>query len=859
MFLFRLLVLISSLCAVYVVQSAPIDDYLPSDHTYNKVIPVPTDVLGFGLGERHIRYDQLSKYIKAIDAKSQRIQVTSIGRTNQFREQLLVTISSEKNLKNLSSILNLRANPEPKQANEPLVIWLGYSVHGDEVSGANASLAVMYHLAASEDKAITALLDNTIIVIEPSGNPDGMDKFANWVNNNRAKTPNADPNHIEHHQGWKTGRSNHFGFDLNRDWLLLSQIETQNRMAYFQQFQPNIVGDFHELGSDKSYFFQPGVATRIHPLTPKRNVELTHLLAKYHAKALDKENLLYFSREQFDDFYYGKGSTYPDIQGSVGILFEQATSRGMQIETDNGLLTLEFGIKNHVTTSLSTIEGAWRNKDKLIKYRQSFYKRIEKEVKKEDFDGYLITEKHDNYRLTAFLKKLEQHKIDVYGLTDDFKVKSTVHSSQSSYYIPLNQAKYKVIKALFDTPTTFKDNSFYDVSGWTLPLAMNIKFQKVESTRGLKLNNFPWQLGEETPLINASLNPEEQTKAKAYAYVFKWDDFLAPKLLNELLNSNIKVKVATKSFTASIDGKKHSFNSGSIVIPSAMQQESHWYQSLVKFAKQNNIYITALRSGHNVEGVDIGSPSLQTLKPVKVLLVGGKGVSASEAGEIQFYLDDTLNIVTTVVEKERLNKVNLNRYTHIVMVNGNYQNLSPVAVLKLESWLKEGGVIFAQKYAAKWLSDKDILKASFVSKNQLNQLFDTRGLSYQDKNYLAARKRIAGAIYETELDTSHPLTYGFTQSLLPVYKNNSLIMEPLHYPFTNVATYSQSPLLSGYTDKNLTQRIANTSSLIAHNVGKGRVIATTDNLVFRGYWYGSAKLLANSIFFGKLFNAPASR
>ena len=851
----RSIVIISSFFIFNLVQAASITEYLPLDHTYKKTIPTPHDILGFTLGERHVRYDQLFNYIKAIDSKSSRIQTTSMGRTNQFREQLLVTISSENNLAKLDELLNSTDRFTNNKAGEPLVIWLGYSVHGDELSGANAAMAIIYHLAASEEKSVDAWLEDTIIVIEPSGNPDGMDRYVTWVNDNIANIPNSDPNHIEHHQGWKTGRTNHFNFDLNRDWLLLSQVETQNRMAFFQRYQPHVVGDFHELGSDKSYFFQPGVPTRINPLTPKSNIELTHLMATYHAKAFDKEDRLYFSKEQFDDFYSGKGSTYPDINGSVGILFEQASSKGMSIDTNNGLLTLEYGIKNHVLTSLSTIEGAWTNKDKFIADRKSFYNSVEKEVKREEFTGYLIKEENDNYRLVSFLQKLKQHNINVYKLTEDFKYESTAFDSAYSYYIPLNQPKYKVIKTLFDTPTKFVDNTFYDVSGWTLPLAMNIEFHKIKSTRKLTLEDKPWN---DTASNNAKID-NVKIKNDAYAYAFKWDDFLAPQLLNSLLNRNIQVKVSTKSFTTIVDGDKHHFSAGSIVIPSIMQEQEGWYNLLVEAANKSHIPLIAVTTGKSIYGVDLGSPSLKKVEPIKVLVVGGKGVSASEVGEMQFYLDKTLNIITTVVEKERLSQVDLSRYTHIVMASGNYQTLNPIVVLKLQSWLKAGGVIFAQKYAAKWLADKDILKASFVSKNQLNQLFDTSKLSYEDKSALAARQRISGAIYETELDISHPLAFGFKKKKLPVYKNSILIMKPLNYPFTNIGTYTSSPLMSGYTDKNLINTIANTSSLIAHNVGKGRVIATLDNLTFRGYWYGSAKLLANSLFFGKAFNTPITR
>jgi len=855
MYLFRIIVVVFTLVFSQLSYAASVTDYLPANHVYSQSIPTPKKIIGFGLGDRHVRYDQLLTYLQAIDNSSARVKITSMGKTQQLRNQILVTISSEENIKNLDNILHSRDDLSIKNSKEPLIIWLGYSAHGDELSGANASMILAYHLAASEDKQIKALLANTIIAIEPAVNPDGMDRFVNWVIDNRGTTPNADANHIEHHQGWRTGRSNHFGFDLNRDWLLLTQVETRNRMAYFQQYQPHVVGDFHEMDSDNSYFFQPGVATRNNPLTPQNTIKLTHLLAEYHAKAFDQENRLYFSEEKFDDFYYGKGSTYPDINGSVGVLFEQASSKGMQVNSVNGLLTFEYGIKNHLLTSLSTIEGTWSNKDQFINHRKTFYENSNKLAKKEDFKGYLITEQFDHYRLQALLNNLKQHKIEVYGLTKNYMVKSTTYNHEYSYYIPLAQPKYKVIKALFDTPKTFNDNTFFDVSGWTLPLAMNIEYKQIGSTRGLKIAEKPWDF--ETAIQAKTAQPT--SNIDAYAYVFEWHHFLAPKLLNELQKNKINAKVITKDFSIEVADKIRKFKAGTIVIPAAIQTLKNWQRHAIDSANNNNIELVKLTSGYTNTGADFGSGSLINLEQVKVLLVGGKGVSEWEAGEVKFYLDDILNIPVTVIEKERLQKINFNDYTHMLMVDGNYQSLSPSIFIKLQTWLIQGGVVFAQKHAAKWLADKDILRASFVSNNQLKQLFDSSKLPYQDKDDLLAKQRIAGAIYQTELDTSHPLAFGFTQTTLPVFRNNTLIIEPLRYPFTNIGRYSAEPLLSGYTAQSLIERIANTSSFVAHNVGQGRVIATTDNLSFRGYWHGSVKLLTNSLFFGHAFNAPASR
>lgn len=848
MLLLRFLIILSFFIFSSMLNASSITQYLPQSASYNEDILQPKESLGFEIGQRHVRHDQLSQYFHQLSAVSKRVMLTSMGRTAQFREQLLVTISSPENLAKLPQLL---ANNSSKKdnSNEPLVVWLGYSVHGDEISGANAAMVVAYYLAASNEANIEKILDNTIIVLEPSINPDGMDRFVNWVTTYRNSADNSDVNHIEHHQDWVTGRTNHFWFDLNRDWLLLSQQESRHRLAYYHRYQPHVVGDFHEMGHNSSYFFQPGIRSRNHPLTPIDNYNLTAAMAEFHAKALDKQQGLYYSEENFDDFYFGKGSTYPDINGSIGILFEQASSRGMQQQTVNGLLTFEDSIKNHVLTSLSTIEGAWHHREKLIQYKKDFYQSALKLAKKQKTSGFILHEANDNYRLQALLSKLAQHQIKVYPLTEDYEYQDKIYTKQHSYYIPLVQPQYRLIQALFNQQSHFKDNTFYDVSGWTLPLAMNIEYTPLKRTRGLSLSKQAWQ---KTPI-----NRVNKSTSNAYALAFNWQNYLAPKLLNELLRKGVKAKVATKPFSSNIEGKNQQFAKGSIVLLAGIQTLDNWQDIVIQTSNNLSIDVFNLATGLTPLGVDLGSSSLKLIKTPKVLLVGGQGISQYEAGEIRFYLDETLNIPVSVIKHNNISRRDISSYTHIILVNGNYQQMSEQATQKIKAWIKQGGVIIGQKRAATWLADNEILSAKIANKEQIDQLFDHQNLSYQDKEALAARKRIAGAIFETTLDTSHPLAFGYSSTTLPLFRNSTLIIEHPQQPFVTVAKYTPTPLLSGYTDQNLTNRLAHNAAIVAHNYGRGRVIATTDVLAFRGYWHGSAKLLANSIFFAHAFSASA--
>ncbi|WNC72049.1 M14 family zinc carboxypeptidase [Thalassotalea psychrophila] len=827
------------------VHAEPLDYYFGKQSQYRLDIPTPESILKFNVGDRHVRHDQLMQYFDALANASDNVTLTDIGYTNEHRRQVVATVSSKANIANLDKILANRRATGKQDPNAPVVVWLGYSIHGNEISGANASMLVAYKLAAAISSDIDAILENVIVVIEPSLNPDGMDLFTTWVNSNRNQSFNTDPNHRTHIRQWPSGRTNHFMFDLNRDWLPLSQVESQNRVKNFHYYKPNVLADFHEMGRDGNYFFQPGVPSRNNPITPAKTIELTQLFATYHAKSLDEDNRLYYSEEGFDDFYYGKGSTYPDINAAVGILFEQASSRGFATDSANGELTFGFGIKNHVLTSFSTLTAAKENKDKLHQHRNEFYQSIDKLAGDEDFDGYLINEQHDSYRLDAFLALLNQHQIQAYPLTKTYQGDEEDYDQGTSYYIPLKQNQYRLIKTIFERVTSFRDNTFYDVSGWTLPLAYNINSVQIESSRSLKFTSTPWQ-----PIEEKVISPT----TPAYAYAFKWDNYLAPKMLNKLLNSGVKAKVATKQFSAKIGNKTENFSAGTIVIPQGLQQDDKWFNILTSIQKQVPIELTTIASGLTVQGIDLGSPSLKSLTPIKVLMMGGQGVTPNEAGHMLYYLDNTLNIPVSIIETSRLAKIDLSAYSHIIMVDGEYKTMPEGTSKRLKAWLEQGGSIYAQKRALKYLAAKNLLDASFASKSEINRLFSTHDLSYEDKSALAAQKLIAGTIFSTKLDLSHPLAYGYNEETLPIFKNSTVIIEQPSKPFVTVARFSNSPLLSGYAAPEMIDKVSGNAAIIAHNVGRGRIIASSSNLVFRGYWQGTAKIVANALFFSKAFS-----
>ena len=399
-------------------QELDLSYYISSDQNYDEKIPTPKDIIGHEVGEWHVTHDKLVEYMKALAKSSDRITIEDRGKTFEGRPLLLLTITSPDNHTRIDNIrqrhIDATNDSSIDISNDPIIVYQGFSIHGNEPSGSNASLAAAYYLAASLSSDTEDLLKNTIILFDPSLNPDGLQRFAYWANTNKSKNINPDPNDREYFEVWPRGRTNHYWFDMNRDWLPVQLPESRARIASFHKWLPNILTDHHEMGSNSTFFFQPGIPSRTHPLTPQLNQDLTRQIANYHANALDKIGSQYYSEESFDDFYYGKGSTFPDINGGIGILFEQGSSRGHAQETSNGILTFPFTIRNQYTAAMSTLEAAKSMRVKILKYQQDFYKKARNESSKAK--AIVFGDHKDAAKSYHLAEVLKRHKITIHEL-----------------------------------------------------------------------------------------------------------------------------------------------------------------------------------------------------------------------------------------------------------------------------------------------------------------------------------------------------------------------------------------------------------------------------------------------------------
>lgn len=839
-------------------QKQPLSYYLP-DISYEKDIPTPEAFLGYQIGEWHISHDQQLAYMRKLAELSPRVKFQQIGRTYEGRPTINLIITSEKNHERLDEIQAehlLLSDPERSAEVDikdlPTVLYQGYSIHGNEPSGGNAAPLVAYYLAAGKGRDLERILDNVVIILDPCYNPDGFNRFSSWVNTHKNKNQTAIGVDREYNEHWPRGRTNHYWFDLNRDWLPVQHPESQGRIDVFHDWKPNVLTDHHEMGTNSTFFFMPGEPTRVNPITPKRNQELTEAIGKFHAASLDEIQSLYYSKEGYDDFYYGKGSTYPDANGCIGILFEQASSRGHMQESDNGLLTFPFTIRNQVRTALSTQLACYELKDDLNEFQRGFYTNALEEARADQRKAFVFSDAFDKNKLGHFIEILRRHEIEVYKLAAQVEAGGKSFSPEHAYVVPTEQSQYRFIRGLFDKQTTFEDSLFYDISSWTLPLAFNLPYAAIER------NYSPTLLGERVEGLRPTIVFQEPDYS-AYAYAFEWDDYYAPRAVNYLLSQGLRLNVANTPFVA--NGKN--FNQGTILLPLQNQSISkdELFKVVLKASQDNKISIYDLDTGWTPEGPDIGSRSVSLLRKPEVLVAVGDGTSSSDAGEVWHLLDQRYDIVTTKVEAADLDQIDLQRFNTIIMVDGSYEPVTQRAIGGLQAWVAQGGTLIAYKGAISWCIKNGLgtarIKQRDASPNSSNyssaiekDVENDPRRPYNKADRDNGGKVIGGAIFSTRVDVTHPLLYGYRADELPVFRRGTLFLEPAGNPYATPIIYKNNPLLSGYINQENLETIANTAGVIVSGRGSGRILFMADNTNFRAFWFGTNKLLANAIFFG---------
>ena len=811
--------------------------FYPNKGNFDASIPTPEQFLGYAIGEQHTRHDRIVAYLKELDRLSDKVSFEIIGETFERRAQVVAIFSSPENHKNIEQIRLQHLSNQTNGTNNkvPLVIHLAYNVHGNEPSSSEAALLTAYYLTASQSEQTKEWLNNMIITLDPVINPDGRDRHTHWANMHKGTPPVADPNDREHNEIWPGGRFNHYWFDLNRDWFLGTFPETRNRINFFHKWRPYVQTDHHEMGTNSTFYFDPGKESSNNPIVPDYLYKNIYpKFGEYFTKATNSIGSMYFTKEAFDKLYPGYGSSYINFYGGAGFLFEQGSSRGHVQETTTIPITFGFTIRNQFTASLATITASLAEKESLIELRKQFYVTAKQQATNSIIKGYSFGDAKDFNRTKAFIDLLLLHKIDIYKVPNS-----------TDYFVPTAQDNYIMVKSIFENQITYKDSTFYDASTWSLIHAYGLPFTEVKSSMVLAEKvNAPLVLNN-TPIVKSN-----------YAYLVSNTDYNIHQFIYALQSEGVFVQTATRTFSTNINGENKNFGYGSIII-SVQQQKvgaDELYNIISKASVAANIKVHTVATGYSNSGIDLGSNYIKTLKKPEAAMIIGNGVAASEAGEIWHLLDQRLHMPITKIDILNFSRVRLERYNTLVMVSGAYNFLDKNSVDKIKAWVQNGNTLITIKSGADWA-----IKNGFTKFKLAVDSTTTKGrFDYDRASDMEGAKALGGSIFSIDLDTTHPIGYGFSKRKVSVYKNNSTFFQNSTSAYNTIAQYTNTPLVGGYLHPNSLKMIKNSPSILVGAEGSGRVILFADEPNFRGTWYGTNKLFLNALFLGSIMAAPGA-
>ncbi len=826
---------------------------LPDDQRIENV-QSPAEYFGFAIGSRHLRHDQVHAYFQYLAEHCDRAVKIPYGKTHGGRPLSVLAISNSENIQQLDALRKKRpkltsGKLEQVPADALLVMSLCYSVHGDEASAVNAAPLVAFHLCTSLSEEVVGWLNQGVCLVDPALNPDGVDRFANWANENRGRYPSPNSIAREHSQPWPGGRTNYYWFDLNRDWLPLAHPESQGRLKLFHQWKPNVVLDFHEMGGTSTFFFQPGIPARTNPLTPATNRELTKRMALEHAKAMDAANELYFTEEQYDDFYMGKGSTYPDLHGAVGILFEQGSTRGLRLTNDLTDRHFRDTVANQVRTSLSSLRGAFGLKAELLEFQRQFYKESLESGQGDPTTATVLTGSHS--RVAAARDLLKRHAIRTHVPPQPVLIDGQSFESGQALVIPSAQSEIQFIRSMMDTAQSFQENLFYDVSTWHLPSAFDLDVH----LHGSDLPEL-WLVDSEEVAEEAFCEDME-----CAGYAIRPEELWAPRVIASLMRIDADVRITTEPMRDREDG--NDWPPGTFLI--LRQPNQARWQRILKLLAQNaakeGMIAHPIASSLTASGPDLGSTTVRRLPRCNPLLVVGAGTIAYEAGAIWHFIDHKMGQASTLVDTLQLAEVNLQEYSCVILPSGSYAGLVDKHVTLLKEYVRSGGTLIGVGDAIGWIQQKEISVATPEKKSAQTadghrDLSQVANMPFGDAGNAKALESIAGAFMMTHIDPTHPLAYGFPDADVPVFRDSEARFELPANPYQIVARYTD--VIAGYVSDRNRQRLIPSAAVWVAPSGKGRCILMADNPVFRGYVRSSERFLTNAILLGPTVTIPAA-
>jgi hypothetical protein len=788
-------------------------------------IQSPAEFLGYELGDSFTRHHKVVEYYQQLAAADpDRVVLEKYGETNEGRPLYLVFLGSKNSISNREQIrVNHLKTLVGESTEDYSIVWLSYNVHGNESVSTEASMKTAFELLTEKSH----FLDNTLVIIDPCINPDGRDRYVNWYNQTKNKRIQPDPNSAEHFEPWHSGRTNHYVFDLNRDWVWMTQVESKARLPLYQKWQPQIHVDFHEQGVNQPYYFAPA-AEPLHEVITDFQKQFQDEIGRNHAKYFDANGWLYFTKERFDLLYPSYGDTYPTFHGAIGMTYEQGGSgrAGLAIRNSEGnLLTLKDRIEHHFTTGISTVEMASKNGERLQREMANF---VQEGL--DDPKTYILSGNTDN--LKALTQLLDKHQINygqgkgslVSGYDYRSQTQKRIKADENSLIIPAGQTKNKLIQVLLEPRTKLSDSITYDITAWSLPFTYDVN--ALLSTKKVPYNN------------GYSVSSIAAIEKGAFAYVMNYNGFSSLKALAALLDRGMTVRTSYSDFKIA----KNSFQAGSSILLAA--ENPNLENTLEHISQEFEVSFKAVSTGFVDQGKDFGSPSVTKTKAIKIALLKGNGISSYNFGEWWHFLENDLDYPVSVLDTEYLGYYDLDNYDVLIMPDGNYRGFNDNTLNSIEKWVSDGGKLIAQSGALSALSRQGNFN---IKLKDTEQPSTDPLLPYELQEREGIKNYITGAVFKTKVDSTHPVAYGYDSNYYGL-KLNSEAYELL--PSGNLASFAgDTTPIAGFAGSNTLEPLSNSLFIGAENHGRGNVVYFTDNPVFRGFWFGAKRFVANALFF----------
>jgi hypothetical protein len=824
-------------------------------HAQFSVLP-PDAFLPHKIGTQFTDHASLVDYYRHVDNNSDRVKVIEFGRTWQQRPQILAIVSSPENLLRIEDIRlnNLRSagvlpGTGDQKATPVTIVWLGFSVHGNEAAGSEASMPVLYQLAMGGNPEINEWLKNTVVLIEPSVNPDGYSRYTDWYRQASPALPDPTPHAREHDEPWPRGRVNHYNFDLNRDWAWATQIETQNRLKVYNDWLPHVVADIHEQGYNDPYYFPPA-AQPYHKYLTKWQSDFQVDIGKNHAKYFDRNGWLYFTKEVFDLFYPSYGDTYPCYNGAIGMTYEQGgIGAGRAVDLHNGdTLTLADRVAHHTATALSTVEISAKNAPKLVQNFADFYQKS-RNSPPGDYKSFIIKSTNPAAKIKAFAQQLDRLGIQYgkvgkvptgvsgYDYTTGQEAKFAV--GENDLVVSAYQPKGLFAQVLLEPESVIVDSNTYDITAWSLLHAHGLE------AFACKLRIDPASQGYDFAKQKNSI------PATPYAYLAAWNSMDAARLLADWSKHGVVCRYAESAFR--LEGRD--WPAGTLIATRADNRKNPNFDKMVQAAANRlGLGLVAAQTGFVDSGRDLGSDGVRLIAAPKVLVLSGEKTWNNEYGQVWFYFDKDLEYPATFMDADRLGRADLTEYNVIVLPEGNF-GFDDATLDKLGDWVSGGGKLIAIGEANSSLAEKKGFALAKYAKSsdkdaalteEDRHALDHRTARYADRSRLSISDFNPGAVVRAKMDTSHPLAFGLKPNYFSL-KTSGLRYDLLKDAW-NVGYLEENYQSHGFIGANVKKLLRNSAMFAVQDKGRGQVVYLIDNPLFRSFWEEGKLLMSNAVF-----------